>query len=178
MRLRAVIALAVAVVAAVFISPAARSSASPGAFAYPPTTCPGELSVSTTHPLIGETITVSGSNFNAHAAVHLVLDTRSHSLGTFDTNGQGSFSAQVQLPAGVLGTHVIVALSGAPNIGQCPGVTIQIHAPEATSTGPPGGPTSFTGVDILIIVLIAAGLLGAGVALTRGGKRRHGQGVG
>jgi hypothetical protein len=172
MRLRAVIALAVAVVAALFISPAAPSSASPGAFAYPPTNCLGSLSVSTTHPLVGETITVSGAGFNAHAGVHLVLHTKSYDLGTFNTNAQGSFSAQVQLPFGVVGTHVILAVSGAPNVDQCPGVTIRIHGPEGTSTSP-GGPTSYTGTDILLILLAAAVLIAAGVVVARSGKRRH-----
>lgn len=174
MRVRAMIALAVAVLAAVFISPAAPSSASPGALAYPPTTCPGSLSVSTTHPLVGETITVSGANFNAHAGVHLVMHSKSYDLGTFNTDAQGSFSAQVRLPFGVVGTHVIVAVSGAPNIGQCPGVRIQIHGPAATSTGPGGPPTSFTGTDLLLILLAAAVLLAAGVVFNRSGKRRHG----
>jgi hypothetical protein len=173
MRLRAIVALAVAVVAAAFISPAAPSSASPGAPAYPPTTCPGALSVSTTHPLVGETITVSGTNFNAHTGVHLVLDSKAHSLGTFNTDAQGSFTAQVQLPSGVLGTHVILAVSGAVNVDQCPGVPIHIHAPQATSTGPGGPPTSFTGTDILLILLAAAVLLAAGIIFNRSGKRRH-----
>ena len=172
MRLRAVIALAVAVIAAVFMSPASSASAAPGAFAYPPTTCTGQLSVSTTHPLVGETITVSGTNFNAHSNVHLVLHTKAHDLGTFTTNAQGSFSAQVQLPFGVLGAHTIVATSGAANIGQCPGLRIQIHAPAATSTSP-GGPTSYTGTDILLIVLAAAVLIAAGLIFSRSGKRRN-----
>jgi hypothetical protein len=175
MRLRAVIALAVAVVAAVFMSPAAPASAAPGAFAYPPTNCLGSLSVSTTHPLVGETITVSGSNFNAHAAVHLVLHTQSYDLGTFNTDAQGSFTAQVQLPAGVVGAHVIVAVSGAPDVNRCPGVPIQIHNPQPTNThrgGPP--PNANTGTDILLILLAAAALLIAGALIYRSGKRRHG----
>lgn len=173
MKLRA-IALAVAVIgAALFLTPAMQAQA------YPPTTCPGMLSLSTTTPLVGETITVTGSGFTPGAQVHLVLHTKVYGLGTFTANGNGSFTAQVTLPEGVTGTHVIVATSGAPHVNQCPGVRIHIHAPAGTSAGPPGHHgTSFTGVDILVIVLIAAGLLGAGVALTRGGKRRHGQSAG
>jgi hypothetical protein len=79
------------------------------------------------------------------------------------------------MPDGVFGRHLIIAVSGAPHIKQCEGDPVQIHGPEGSSTGPGGHHgNSNTGVDVLIIVLIAAGLLGAGVALTRSGKRRHG----
>lgn len=173
MRFRAV-ALAVAVIgAALFFTPAMQAQA------YPPTTCPGMLSLSTTTPLVGETITVTGSGFTPGANVHLVMHTKVYDLGTFKADSHGNFTAQVNLPDGVTGAHVIVATSGAAHVNRCPGVRIHIHAPAGTSAGPPGHHgTSFTGVDVLIIVLIAAGLLGAGVALTRGGKRRHGTNAG
>ena len=176
MRLRAIAAFAAAILAAVFFSPAVPSSASPRALAYPPTTCPGTLSVSTTHPLPGETITVTGANFTAGAHVRLVLHTKVYDLGTFKADAQGSFTAQVTLPSGVRGRHLVIAVSGAAHISSCPGVPIQIHSPGATSSGPGGhhGGNSFTGVDILLIVLAAAVLLGVGVLLTRGGRRRHG----
>ena len=176
MRLRAIVALAAAILAAVFFSPAAQSSASPRALDYPPTTCPGSLSVSTTHPLPGETITVTGAGFTAGANVHLVMHTKVYDLGTFKADAQGSFTAQVTLPGGVVGRHVILAVSGAANIQDCPGVPIHIQTPGGTSTGTGGhhGGNSFTGVDILLILLAAAALLAAGVALNRGGKRRHG----
>jgi hypothetical protein len=170
MKIRAMLALAAVVISAALFAPAIQAQA------YPPKTCPGMLSVSTTHPLPGETITVTGANFTPGAQVHLVMHTTTYDLGTFKADGQGNFSAQVKLPNGVFGRHLIIAVSGAPHINQCPGDPIQIHGPEGTSNGPGGhhGGNSFTGVDILIIVLVAAGLLGAGVALTRGGKRRHG----
>jgi alpha-L-fucosidase len=173
MKIRALIALAVAVLAAVFFSPAAQANASPRALAYPPTTCPGTLSVSTTHPLPGETITVTGHNFTPGANVHLVLHTVTYDLGTFKADAQGSFTAQVKLPDGVVGQHLVVAVSGAPHVRQCPGETIQIQAPGGTSTGPGGPPgTSFTGTDLLLILLAAAVLLGAGAIFLRSGRRR------
>lgn len=175
MKLRATVALVVAMLAAMFFIPAAQAAPAPG---YPPHGCPGQLSVSTTHPLPGETITVTGSNFTANAQVHLVMHTKTYDLGTFTANAQGQFAAQVQLPNGVTGRHVIFATSGAAHIKQCAGIPIQIHSPAATSAGPgPHHGNAFTGVDILLILLVAAGLLGAGVALTRGGKRRHGAGT-
>jgi hypothetical protein len=172
MKLRAIMALAVAVVAAVFVTPAAQAQA------YPPKSCPGMLSVSTTHPLPGETITVTGAGFTPGGRVHLVMHSKTYDLGTFTANAHGNFTAQVTLPNGVFGHHFIIAASGAPHIKQCQGDPIQIQSPSHTT--PPGGHhgTSFTGTDILLIVLIAAGLLAAGFALTRGGKRRHSSSVG
>lgn len=171
MKLRAMVALAAAMIGAVFLSPAAHAAPAPG---YPPHGCPGQLSVSTTHPLPGETITVTGTNFRADARVHLVMHTTTYDLGTFTANAQGHFTAEVRLPRGVAGNHVILATSGAAHIRQCAGQPIQIHRPGGVNAQPPGHGTSFTGIDILIILLVAAGLLGAGVALTRSGKRRRG----
>src|SRR2546423_1218644 len=103
MKLRA-IALAVAILGAVlFFTPGMQAQA------YPPTNCPGMLSVSTTTPLAGETITVSGTGFTPGAQVHLVMHTKVYDLGTFTANGQGNFTAQVTLPDNVFGAHVISA---------------------------------------------------------------------
>ena len=175
MKLRAIVALAAAVVGAVFFTPVAQAQA------YPPTICP-TLSVSTTHPLPGETITVSGINFDAHAQVHLVMHTKVYDLGTVTTDANGSFSTSVKMPNGVYGRHVLIAVSGAAHIQGCPGrpiVVVHPHRPGGTNSGTGGhhGGNAFTGVDLLVILLVAAGLLGAGIALTRGGKRRHGSDV-
>jgi hypothetical protein len=167
MKIRAIVVLVAAVIGAALFSPAMQAQG------YPPKSCPGMLSLSTTHPLPGETITVTGTGFTPGAKVHLVMHSKTYDLGTFTAGAQGGFTAQVTLPNGVFGHHFIIAASGAPHIKQCPGDPIQIQAPGPTT--PPGGDhgTSFTGTDILVIVLIAAGLLAAGVALTRGGKRRR-----
>jgi len=169
MKLRA-IALAVAVLgAALFFTPVMQAQA------YPPTGCPGSLSVSTTTPLAGETITVTGTGFTPGAQVHLVMHTKVYDLGTFTANAQGSFTAQVTLPDNVFGKHLVIATSGAPHIQQCPGDPIQIHGPGGVNSSPGGHHgTSGTGVDVAIILLTAAALLGIGFAVARGGKRRHG----
>lgn len=176
MKLRAMVTLAVAVLAAAFVAPA-QAGATPQALAYPPAICP-TLSVSTTHPLPGERITVSGVDFTPNATVHLVLHSKTYNLATVTANGQGEFTTQVTLPSGVVGRHEIVAVSGFPQVQGCPPrpiVVIYIHAPEGTSAGhnPGSGGTSFTGVDVLLILIAAALLIAAGVALNRGGRRRH-----
>lgn len=174
MRVRAIFALAAAMFGAFLLAPAAAQGAG-----YPPTVC-ATLSVSTTNPLPGEEITVSGANFIPDAGVHLVLRPGDYDLKTVVADASGSFTAQVKLPNGVFGTHRIVATTGAPKSATCPSdpfviIHIQKHGAAGSSAGPGGngGGTAFTGVDVLLLVLAGAVLLGAGVALTRGGKRKH-----
>ena len=179
MRLRAIIAIATAVLGALLLAPAARA-AQPAQ--YPPAACP-LLSVSTTNPLVGAEITVSGVNFNPNASVRLELHSKIYVLKTVTTDNTGSFTTTVTLPDGVTGRHRIVAATGAPDVAGCPPnpfVTIRIqgHGVAGSSAGPGGpGGTSFTGVDVLLIVLAAVVLLGVGYALNKtGGKRKQGSG--
>jgi hypothetical protein len=162
MRVRAILALAVVAFGALFAVPAQS------ALAYPPTTCPS-LSVSTTNPQPGATFTVSSSGMPAHSQVKLFLHSDPILLKTVETDASGSFSTSVTLPDGVTGTHTIVAVPDKPMAPGCPppSITINIQPPS----NPPGG-TSFTGVDVLAMLLGAAALLGVGIALTRSGKRR------
>ena len=169
MRLRAIIALAVAALGLVFVVPATTASAAPVCPPYP-ANAGASLAVSTTNPQPGETITVSGSHFVANASVRLELHTTVTVLKTVQADANGDFTTTVKLPDGVTGTHTIVAATGIPTSGNCatPTVTITI---QGTSTNTGGG-TSFTGVDVLAMVLGAAVLLGVGLALNRSGKRR------
>jgi hypothetical protein len=132
------------------------------------------LSVSTTNPLPGETITVSGTGFVANANVRLELDGTTP-LKTVQADGSGNFTTSVTLPSSVTGTHTIVATTGIPTGGTCgtPTVGLNIQPASASSPGGPPGGTSFTGVDIMAMVLGALALLGVGYALNRSGKRRH-----
>jgi alpha-L-fucosidase len=167
MRLRAISALAVAVIAAVLMPAAQAHAAGP----YPPGPCPGQISVSTTNPLPGETITVTGSGFAPGSSVHLTLHTKVYDLGTFTANAQGSFTAHVTLPAGVYGKHFVIGTTAFTK--DCPGDPVQIQSPGGESTGPGGPPgTSFTGTDLMMILVAAGVLIGAGALFMRGGKRR------
>ena len=177
MRLRAIVTIVAASLGALLLAPVAR--AAQPALLYPPTSCP-LLSVSTTHPLPGEAITVAGQNFTPDASVRLELHSKIYVLETVTTDNTGSFTTTVKLPAGVTGTHQIVAATGAPHIAGCPPnpvVTIHIqgHGAAGAGAGAGGsgssGGTSFTGVDILLIVIIAALLLGVGFGLTQAGRR-------
>lgn len=168
MKLRAILAFAVAMAGFVLVGPAANATA------YPPTTCPA-LSVSTTTPLAGESIVVSGTNFTPNTTIRIELHTAVTVLATVKSSAAGTFTTTVTLPAGVTGSHTIVAVGGGTEGCPASPITIGIQTgPSSTSTGgPPNGPPAFTGVDVLLLLLAAAVLLGAGIMFNRGGKRRR-----
>jgi hypothetical protein len=170
-RLRTLLALVVASIGLLIAAPAAS------AVAYPPTTCP-TLSVSTTTPLAGATITVTGSNFTPGANITLELHTTTYVLAHVTASASGAFSASVTMPAGVTGAHDIVATGGA-SVPGCPASPVQAidlqAGAQATGVagGGGGGGTAFTGVDVLLLLAVAGGLVAIGVAFNSGGKRRR-----
>jgi hypothetical protein len=123
------------------------------------------MSVSTTTPFPGQTITLSGQNFApAGSNVTIVLDTGAV-LAHVTINSSGTFSVPVTLPAGVTGNHKILAQ------GQitCPPDPVQISIQAA---GTQGGGLASTGVDILTGLAIALALIAGGVLMARSGRRR------
>ncbi len=174
MKIRATLALVLALVGLVLVGPASPAQAS-GVQAYPPTICP-TISLSTTKPAVGETITVAGQNFDPSKSVTVIMHTKTYVLATTKTDADGSFSARVTMPAGLTGKHVIT-VEGAQS--SCPADPVQIligGAPASSPAhGPSGGPPAFTGVDVLGLLAAAAALIGLGVLLNwrRGAKSRH-----
>jgi hypothetical protein len=181
MRVRLSVLLAGVLALLGVLVPASDASAAPRA--YPVTIC-ATLSVSTTTPLVGQSIQVSGRNFDPNATIKLELQSKPWPLGSVKSDARGSFDTSVKLPAGVTGGHLIVAVGGnTVHPSECPADPAQllnIHAAGAGSSngagngvGGNGGGTAFTGVDVLLLVLIAAVLLAAGVALSVSGRRRR-----
>ncbi|HKC26983.1 MAG TPA: hypothetical protein VKB75_03120, partial [Jatrophihabitans sp.] len=127
MRVRGVLALAVAVFGVVLFVPAGAATA------YPPTTCPS-ISVSTTHPLPGEQIDVAGVGFTPDSSVQLVLHTPTHVLASVNADSSGSFSTQVKLPNGVVGDHLLQAN---PHTANCP-ASAMLHIQGAATSGSNG----------------------------------------
>jgi hypothetical protein len=172
MKLRATLALGLAAAWLALVSPSAGAST---VLDYPAIPC-STLSVSTTNPLPGARITVTGTLFAPHANVRLELSGTGDTLGTVTTNSAGSFKTTVTLPADAQGRQQIVAVGGdvAGSVG-CPAdpsQSLDIQG-ASTSTGASGGGTAFTGVDILALLAAAAVLVGGGVLLQRSGKRRR-----
>jgi hypothetical protein len=175
MRIRTLVALALAATCLAVAGPAATS------VAYPTKICP-TMSLSTTTPVVGETITVEGVDFIPDAHVRLELHTKVYVLADLTVSGSGTFSTHVTMPSGVSGSHAVVAIGGSAGGATCPDNPVQIvrlhngsQGTDANGGGTDnnGGGTAFTGVDVLLLLLIAALLIVAGVMLTRGGKRRR-----
>ena len=135
---------------------------------YPPVFCP-TISISTTHPFPGETITISGQGFDGVQSLTLVLTPGNVVLGHVATSTAGTFTTHVTLPAGVTGSKVIRADGSGSD---CPVDSINI---QVSSNPPPHNPTNlpFTGVDVLTALAIALALIGVGLLLTRGGRRSY-----
>jgi hypothetical protein len=170
MRLRTLLAVAIASVGLLLAAPASS------AVAYPPTTCP-TISVSTTTPLAGATITVTGTNFIPNAHLTLKLQSNGHVLAHVVANAQGKFTVSVTMPANLLGSQVIVAVGGGavPGCPADPVQTVNLQAGGQTSGGGTGGGggTAFTGVDVLLLLAVAGGLVGIGIALNGASKRKR-----
>lgn len=170
-----IIALIVAVATiatwGLFIASSGGASAAPTADTtpYPPPSCP-LLTISTTTPFPGQTITVAGSNFTAGAAVTIELDTNV-TLAHVTASPSGAFSTSVTVPSDAVGNHVIRAVG--TNLGNCPVGPIQITVSGvAPSSASNGGGLASTGVDILAGLAIALTLLAIGAFMTGAGKRR------
>lgn len=181
MRLRATVALVLAGLGFAVLGPVAAANA------YPVVTC-STLAVSTTTPAAGEAITVSGTNFKPNASVRLELHTRVYLLKTVTSGADGTFSTQVSMPDGVTGRHLIVAVGGSMSAAGCPAapsVSVDIQGAGvggvATSSVPAGaggqsngpGGTAFTGVNVLLMLIVAAILVVLGVMLNRRNSARH-----
>jgi hypothetical protein len=131
------------------------------------------LTVSTTTPFPGQTITVAGANFTANVAVDIVLDTNDV-LAHVNADASGSFSVDVKLPADLVGNHVIRAVG--TGLGDCPVDPIQITAQGSAPSSSSGGGLASTGVDILTGLAIALALLAVGAFLTGSGRRKASNG--
>jgi hypothetical protein len=180
MTLRAALAAALALVGLALVAPLAPAAAAAASDpAYPPHTCP-TLSVSTTHPAVGEQITVTGQQFDADTRVSLTMTAPTYDVGTARTDADGNFSAHVRMPAGVTGNKIITVKGGQ---SVCPADPIQLFIEDRTTgNGGPGGggggggTPAMTGVDIGVLVLVAGGLIGLGLLLNRrrsGARRRR-----
>lgn len=167
-------------VASVFFarSATARSAASacPAGSGYPAVAAAAAL-VTTTTPVVGQTIEVSGSGMCTNEGVNIFIDAAL--VATAQTDGTGAFDPPVKVPgpAGVK-TLRIVGASGLPNDSATVTLTVRASAGVAgvsasrapTSNG--GGGLASTGVRVALLALIAGGLIAGGVLLARSGRRK------
>ena len=63
------------------------------------------LTISNNTGNVGDTVTVTGTNFTPNASVNILFDTQA--VATVTTDALGNFSQQITVPAAVYGAHVI-----------------------------------------------------------------------
>jgi len=160
--------LVVAILAclAALVVGAASSQGAPG-YVKKPT-----LSLSSTNVNGCGPVTVTGADFAANESVTLTLHTKTYPLTTVQTDGNGAFSVAVTLPTGVNGTHTIVA-TGAKGDTASAKLTISNCGEPVTPPASSGGGLSTTGVAVLSIGGLGVVLLGAGMLLVLGARRRR-----
>jgi hypothetical protein len=127
-------------------------------------------SISTTTPFPGETVTISGANFDKNAHVSVVMSSPTVTLATATTSSSGAFTVHTAIPGNASGTKTISVVGGAP--AECPPNSLVIHLQAGPNSGPP---LSFTGVEIGAIVAVALALLVGGVLFATAGRRRTGK---
>lgn len=140
--------------------------------AYPPSPH-ATIMASTTTPRVGETIEGSGTAYCPDEDVRLTL--AGTFVGTTHTDSTGSFDPPVKVAQAGRQLLCGVGASGLPNDRDCIALVARSHGTGGEHAHKPngGGGTSFTGVDILLLCLLAAVLLGAGWALTVVGRRKR-----
>lgn len=154
----------------------------PAAGAYPPGTC-AEISVSTTTPIVGAKIEVSGSSFHANEDVSIYIGgtvtvdgcqvtlSGGIKVGTAHTDASGNFDPQVTVP-NLLGTQPLTGLGASGAADDSATLNLKISAANTGGTGghrPPAG----TGVAIAAMLVAAGLLIFGGLALVRSGRRRR-----
>jgi titin len=115
----------------------------------------------------GKTITVSGSGYAPFSTVTVLIYSTPQILTTVVTDGTGSFSVEVTVPAGLAaGQHHLVAAGVDPS-GELRYLTLPV-----TVTGDGGATLAYTGADVVVPAI--GGLLAVltGAALLLVARRR------
>jgi hypothetical protein len=133
----------------------------------------------------GGSVALSGSGFLTRSTVTLVVYSTPTVLDTLATHADGSFDANVTLPADLPeGSHTLVA-TGVDPTGQTwtltQGITTRnadpasaAHAGDSSHTPvPQAGGLAYTGADIAVPAIGGLIALATGVSLTLIGRRRR-----
>ena len=168
---------------AVLLVPTSASAVDCTIGSYPPGT-QAEIAVSTNTPVAGETIEVSGQQYEANESVDIYIGgslgapcnpddvTLGTFVGTAHTDGSGAFDPPVTVPAGASGTTLLVGIGHSHDKFDYASTFLQIGGTEPTGTGTGPHTPATTGFDIAILSAAAVVLISAGVLFTRGGRRK------
>ena len=166
--------LALALPAASGAAGLATAAVGCGGDAYPPSPH-ATLMASTTMPRLGETIEVSGVAFCANEAIRLTL--AGTFVGTAHTDGTGAFDPPVKVTESGKLSLCGTGSSGIPGDSDCLTLTVSAHGTAGGGSHNPsssgGGGTAFTGVQVLLLCLIAGALIVVGWALAAAGRRKR-----
>jgi hypothetical protein len=144
-----------------------------------PTTGPltGTLTVSDTTPEQGQTITVSGSGYEARTDIRITIQSHLSLLANDETDATGAFSTAVLIPASAeLGAHTLSATGdGASGGTRVLTAAITVVAPAGSGGGGGGGrglPTTGSALP-LASGAVGTALLAAGSVLHGWSRRRR-----
>ena len=152
---------------------------------YPPGAC--NLRLSAGSVARGEKLTVYGSGYAAASGVALSLHSDPIALGAVTADGQGSFTADVVIPASApLGQHTVeaagTAFDGSPmvlsaSLEVTDGAAASRGASRSTSSAAASGTSSgglaFSGVEIGLLTTLGLGLVAVGSVAVLGARRRR-----
>lgn len=100
----------------------------------------GVLAVSTTSPVAGAEVTVTGSGYGSNSEVRITLEPQPILLATVTTDQSGAFTARVKIPGTATGQHQLVAT------GVDPSGSVRVLVAAINVTGVTGGVLGVTGV--------------------------------
>lgn len=137
---------------------------------YPIQICQAHIMASTTTPFQGQSIEVSGRGYKADENVTLTIG--GIAVGTAHTDSNGNFDPAVVVPASLVGDQPLTGRGASGLAWDVDSLVLNIRA-GGTGASSSGGGLASTGVDVVAGVAVALALIGAGLLLSHGGRRRH-----
>jgi hypothetical protein len=131
------------------------------------------LAISTDHPAVGATVTLTGSGYRPGETVVLSMPGRSERLASVVAGSDGTFTVVLALPSGVSGPQSIVARG--MTSGRTSTVAITIGDPEPTISPAGSGGSALPDTGVAVVAIGSVGLLllvGGGVMLLGGRRSR------
>lgn len=121
----------------------------------------GSLTLSTSSPPAGSTVTVAGTGFQPGSNVNVTIESTPQLLATVTTGASGDFSVDVTIPESFSGQHSLVATGMDPQGSvRVLASTIEISSGVLGTQGTPPPDTSpIRGSDGLILAIAAAGIV-------------------
>lgn len=143
------------------------AQARPCGDAYPPSLCYPTISVSTTTPFVGETITISGDAFYSNEDVKLYIGGKF--VATAHTDANGDFAGVPAVTPDLPGPREVkgVGASGQPDDVATTDLTIRVPGHGTEGEGLASTGAKVAGLGVIAVVLIAGGAL-----LARAGRRK------